>query len=385
MDMEILIDGIIHKLFTHNTYMPDDDTLSLLHKEFDKNEYTITAFTLSKNADTDMYQHELASLIPKYAKRHCKAHVWFYRTESYDNLLLFNHNHDFDVAAYIHEIQDYFATRHKCNTYWGVSRECHTLSEFIFARKEAVVCLKKSQSAGNDSIIAYTDSLTFPSVDTFEYYYPDTAAAILYKAVRYNDRCAIEFIIKTLSDENLVVRSLSQGELLKLHNAVTQTLMQLNPAKHNFSDKLLKLNQNVIINSNNPTQYFNLLLSTCLDIACELDNHKNIRKKLPVHDIQSYILANYNDASLNLSGTARSFNVSEGYMSSSFKDSLGICFAEYLENIRIEKSCELLKSSDLNIVDIAEQTGYNSVYSFRRAFKRIMHISPSDYRKQTTK
>ena len=59
-------------------------------------------------------------------------------------------------------------------------------------------------------------------------------------------------------------------------------------------------------------------------------------------------------------------------------------FDEYLENIRIEKSCELLRSSTDTIVDIAEKTGYNSVYSFRRAFKRLMHISPSDYRTRTT-
>lgn len=63
---------------------------------------------------------------------------------------------------------------------------------------------------------------------------------------------------------------------------------------------------------------------------------------------------------------------------------MGICFAEYLENIRIEKSCELLRNSTDTIVDIAEKTGYNSVYSFRRAFKRLMHISPSDYRTRTT-
>ena len=100
--------------------------------------------------------------------------------------------------------------------------------------------------------------------------------------------------------------------------------------------------------------------------------------------IQNYILSNYNNANLNLAGTARSFNVSEGYLSSAFKETMGICFAEYLENIRIEKSCELLRSSAATIVDIAEKTGYNSVYSFRRAFKRLMHISPSDYRTRTT-
>mgnify|MGYP003885158631 FL=1 len=34
------------------------------------------------------------------------------------------------------------------------------------------------------------------------------------------------------------------------------------------------------------------------------------------------------------------------------------------------------------IVDIAEKTGYTNDASFRRAFKRLMGVSPTDYRKQ---
>ena len=226
--------------------------------------------------------------------------------------------------------------------------------------------------------------MTFSSADTFEFYYPEAAAAILYKAVKYNDQSAIDYILKTLSDENLVIRAVSPTEMLKLHNAVTNTLMQLNPAKYNFSDNLLQLNLHMISAQKNPELYFNYLSAACHEIADKLDCNRSMRKKLPIQDIQNYILSSYNNANLNLAGTARSFNVSEGYLSSAFKETMGICFAEYLENIRIEKSCELLRSSTDTIVDIAEKTGYNSVYSFRRAFKRLMHISPSDYRTRTT-
>lgn len=380
MDYSILINGIIHQLFTQNTYMPDDDILTILNKYFDKTDFTITSFRLTAGNDADNYHRELSTLIPKYAKRHCSCPVWFYRTEDHNDLLLFNHNNDFDIKEYINEIYSYFIDRHKCHSHWGISRTCHTLSEFIFARKEALICLEKSFSLKYPDIVLYNSTMTFPALDTFEYYYPDAAANVLYRAIKYNDRSIIDYVLKTLSDENLVIRSLSPTEMLKFHNAITNTLMQLNPSRYNFSDKLLKLNQHMISAQSNPELYFDYLSTTCYEIACELDSHRSIRKKLPIQDIQNYILSNYNDANLNLAGTARSFNVSEGYLSSTFKETIGICFAEYLENIRIEKSCELLSNSTATIMDIAEKTGYNSVYSFRRAFKRIMHISPSDYR-----
>lgn len=384
MDYNILINGIIHQLFIQNTYMPDDDTLTILNKYFNNTSFTITAFRLTSDSDSDNYQRELSNLIPKYAKRHCSYPVWFYRTEDYNNLLLFNHNNDFNVEKYINEINAYFTERHKCSFHWGISRTCHTLSEFIFAKKEALTCLEKSFSIKYPDIVSYNSSMTFSSADTFGFYYPEAAAAILYKAVKYNDQSVIDYILKTLSDENLVIRAVSPTEMLKLHNAVTNTLMQLNPAKYNFSDNLLQLNLHIISAQKDPELYFNYLSAACHEIADKLNCNRSMRKKLPIQDIQNYILSNYNNANLNLAGTARSFNVSEGYLSSAFKETMGICFAEYLENIRIEKSCELLRSSTDTIVDIAEKTGYNSVYSFRRAFKRLMHISPSDYRTRTT-
>lgn len=384
MDYNILINGIIHQLFIQNTYMPDDDTLTILNKYFNNTSFTITAFRLTSDNDSDNYQRELSNLIPKYAKRYCSYPVWFYRTEDYNNLLLFNHNNDFNVEKYINEINVYFTDRHKCSFHWGISRTCHTLSEFIFAKKEALTCLEKSFSIKYPDIVSYNSSMTFSSADTFGFYYPEAAAAILYKAVKYNDQSVIDYILKTLSDENLVIRAINPTEMLKLHNAVTNTLMQLNPAKYNFSDNLLQLNLHIISAQKDPELYFNYLSAACHEIADKLNCNRSMRKKLPIQDIQNYILSNYNNANLNLAGTARSFNVSEGYLSSAFKETMGICFAEYLENIRIEKSCELLRSSTATIVDIAEKTGYNSVYSFRRAFKRLMHISPSDYRTRTT-
>ena len=161
---------------------------------------------------------------------------------------------------------------------------------FIFAKKEALTCLEKSFSIKYPDIVSYNSSMTFSSADTFGFYYPEAAAAILYKAVKYNDQSVIDYILKTLSDENLVIRAVSPTEMLKLHNAVTNT--QLNPAKYNFSDNLLQLNLHIISAQKDPELYFNYLSAACHEIADKLNCNRSMRKKLPIQDIQNYILSN---------------------------------------------------------------------------------------------
>ena len=54
---------------------------------------------------------------------------------------------------------------------------------------------------------------------------------------------------------------------------------------------------------------------------------------------------------------------------------------EYVQNVRIEKSCELLEDSDLRVVEIARRVGYEDIKFFNQIFKRRMQISPREYRK----
>ncbi|MFR6589158.1 MAG: helix-turn-helix domain-containing protein [Gallintestinimicrobium sp.] len=42
---------------------------------------------------------------------------------------------------------------------------------------------------------------------------------------------------------------------------------------------------------------------------------------------------------------------------------------EYVQNVRIEKSCELLEESDLRVVEIARRVGYEDIKFFNQIFK----------------
>ena len=112
--------------------------------------------------------------------------------------------------------------------------------------------------------------------------------------------------------------------------------MTLNPTKNNFQDILLKFSQDMSELQHNQKQYFALLTETCRQISLALNSHRILRKRLPINEVKIYMSHNFSNPNLNLACTARQFDVSEGYLSSCFKEATGICFADHLENIRIK-------------------------------------------------
>ena len=96
--------------------------------------------------------------------------------------------------------------------------------------------------------------------------------------------------------------------------------------------------------------------------------------------VSDYIEENYGDPTLNLSVLAEWLGEPERRIYNDFKVCFGMSFSSYLEQRRLACACELLKKGAA-VKDIAEQVGYSSDYSFRRAFKRAFGVSPSDFKK----
>ena len=74
------------------------------------------------------------------------------------------------------------------------------------------------------------------------------------------------------------------------------------------------------------------------------------------------------------------FGMNETYFSSYFKQNSGVGFVDYLQQLRIERAIELIQEGKLKIADIAEKVGYTNDQTFRRAFKRVMGVSPTAYK-----
>ena len=69
------------------------------------------------------------------------------------------------------------------------------------------------------------------------------------------------------------------------------------------------------------------------------------------------------------------------YISRRFRYEIGLTVREYIQKLRIERSCELLAGSDLSIQEVALESGYEDMQFFHQIFRRMLKMTPREYRK----
>lgn len=100
-----------------------------------------------------------------------------------------------------------------------------------------------------------------------------------------------------------------------------------------------------------------------------------------IQKILLYIDEHYS-RQLTLTEVARQFHFNPSYLSNYFALHNKEGFNEYLNRVRIEKACLLLKeNAGLSISEISSLVGYSDHSYFTRVFRKLMGISPSQYRK----
>ena len=99
-----------------------------------------------------------------------------------------------------------------------------------------------------------------------------------------------------------------------------------------------------------------------------------------VDGAKAYIAANYADPDLSLMEVAEALNAHPAYLSRTMKQELGMPFAKYLTNVRIGKAVQLMRDPSIRIWKVAELVGYSGGNYFSAAFKKVLGVSPADYR-----
>ena len=85
---------------------------------------------------------------------------------------------------------------------------------------------------------------------------------------------------------------------------------------------------------------------------------------------------------MRVSALAALANLSQAHFSALFKEQTGCSPRDYLHLLRIHRACQLLRSSTLNVKEIATRLGYQDQFHFSRQFKAFQGVSPSEYREQ---
>jgi AraC-like DNA-binding protein len=98
-------------------------------------------------------------------------------------------------------------------------------------------------------------------------------------------------------------------------------------------------------------------------------------------DVYTYIRENY-FKSIPLEKIAKIARMSPFAFSRFFKQNSGAGFVEYLNRVRTNKACYLLRETDYQIHDIAVECGFASISNFNKQFRKTEGISPRDFRAQ---
>lgn len=78
-------------------------------------------------------------------------------------------------------------------------------------------------------------------------------------------------------------------------------------------------------------------------------------------------------------------HINESYLSKLFKQELGINFTDYLNEIRILHSVELIQDTDMNLLEVAVLVGFEDQSYFTKIFKKVMGETPKQYKKALVK
>ncbi len=86
---------------------------------------------------------------------------------------------------------------------------------------------------------------------------------------------------------------------------------------------------------------------------------------------------------VSLQTMAEAVHLSAPYVSRLFKDTFGIGFLEYVNQLRIKKSLPMLTNTGDYILDIALSVGFNNTKTYGRLFTQLMGETPTEYRNRT--
>jgi AraC-like DNA-binding protein len=153
--------------------------------------------------------------------------------------------------------------------------------------------------------------------------------------------------------------------------------------KFNCSPSVTRFMTENLINNPEPSR---LIIKAALYAVCDeyiksaklTDKNKKIDENIAV--ITEYIEKNHTK-DIKLSNIGKLLGYDYHYVSRYFHTVFKMSFSEFLTLYRLETAVGLMEQSDKKFVDIAMESGFQSIRSFNNCFKKHFKMSPTEYKK----
>ena len=247
--------------------------------------------------------------------------------------------------------------------------------------EEITICLHEKVISGGDSVFLYSNLPVIKQV-------PDDFITSEFRSrfMTYIEtfQCdAFSDLITQLSDELRSTPSITGHFVYQVYSELTDLfLFSIKQYKITIaSDDILRQHWDDTFSTfESISDAFGYLTGAWIQL---LKDHHLRRQKSQSKSVllaKQYINEHYAEP-LTLDQIGQIVGLNPSYFSNIFRKENGCTFTEYLTEIRMKNARQLITDTDLEIIEIAEQTGFHDMKYFSRCFRKITGMTPSAYRK----
>ncbi|MGN0372029.1 MAG: response regulator [Enterocloster sp.] len=109
---------------------------------------------------------------------------------------------------------------------------------------------------------------------------------------------------------------------------------------------------------------------------------QNTNENPVVFQIKEYLHRNYADQALSVPDVSDYVRLSPSYVCTLFKNETGQTLNQYLTDYRIRMSKQFLSDPRYKIADISSKVGYSDGNYYSKTFRKLVGLSPSEYREK---
>ena len=259
----------------------------------------------------------------------------------------------------------------------GVSRSENDLARLQDACQDAESALEQMLIGGRSSVY-FAEGLHADGHRS--YYFPKDAQKRMVRDLKNRDLPAIEAMLAEIYRKNVVETELPLAELRsmvdELHLTIRSALREVYD-RATTHIQIERIHDAATIDE--IFAYYGTALQTALRQDSEMEG--SARSGVLAKDVCDYIERNALSPDLSLSAIAERFGVSTKVIGEMCKSAYGQTFLQVVHERQIRRAVELLQNTDKSLEQIAQECGFTNLLTFRRNFKAVMNMNPSDYRK----
>lgn len=254
-----------------------------------------------------------------------------------------------------------------------------SLPEVSQSYQQATKALDYKMFEGKGKLISYE---TVPKMEIEEAQSLEIGLDALFSAMQNYELVRIDDEIKAVF--HLAKRLHSR---FTIHNFAMYIILKLDGSLNEMNENLFEIlgmeleNLDILLQFETIDDILSWLRRRLFEISEMLHQKKQKKNWKLVKEMKAFMVSRLAD-NFTMRDMSERFSFSPNYLGLIFKEETGKNCSEYMIELRMNKACELLRTSDMKIYEIAEQVGYRYLPYFSKQFRETLGMTPMDYRRE---